>query len=59
MKVHADKKSYVKPCTLRIGESVLVKRPVSASKSDPSYESTPMAVSSKKGSMITAQCEGR
>ena len=33
IKAHADSKCYVKPCDVNLGESVLVKRPFTASKS--------------------------
>ena len=59
IKAYADNKSYVTPCTIRPGESVLVKKSYTASKSDLPYNSTPMTVVSKKGSMITAQGDGQ
>ena len=54
MKYHADRKRYVKPCDLEVGEPVLVKRPFTASKAHAPYESRPMTIVARKGSMITA-----
>jgi len=59
MKAHADNKAYVKPCNISPGESVLVKRPFSASKGGTVYDLIPMTVVSKKGSMITAEGDNR
>ena len=57
MKCHADRKNYHKPCDLSIGESVLVKRPFTASKSHTPYESNPMTIVTRKGSMISAKTD--
>ena len=54
MKYHADRKNYHKPCDLSVGESVLVKRPFTASKSHTPYKSNPMTIVTRKGSMISA-----
>ena len=53
-KAHADSKVYVKPSTISPGETVLVKRPFTASKGATVYDPTPLTVVDKKGSMITA-----
>lgn len=58
-KAHADSKVYVKPSTISPGETVLVKRPFTASKGATVYDPTPLTVVDKKGSMITAQNENR
>ena len=58
-KAHADSKVYVKPSTISPGETVLVKRPFTASKGATVYDPTPLTVVDKKGSMITAQNESR
>ena len=55
MKYYADRKRYVKPCDLEVGEPVLVKRPFTASKANSPYESRPMTIVARKGSMITAR----
>ena len=58
-KAQADSKVYVKPSTISPGETVLVKRPFTASKGATVYDPTPLTVVDKKGSMITAQNENR
>ena len=56
MKYHADRKRYAKPCDLEVGEPVLVKIPSTSSKAHvPPYESSPMTIVARKGSMITAR----
>ena len=57
MKYHADLKNYNKPCDLSIGESVLVKRPFTASKSHTPYESNPMTIITRKVGMISAKTD--
>jgi hypothetical protein len=42
MKFHADNKAYVKPSDLKIGESVLVKRPFNVTKGNTPYELDPL-----------------
>ena len=59
IKLHADNKTYVKPCTISTGETVLVKRPFSVSKGGSVYNPIPLTVVDKKGSMITAKNENR
>ena len=60
MKHHADRKCYIKPCDLNIGQSVLVRRPFMASKAHTPYASRPLTIVARKGSMITARTgEGR
>ena len=59
MMYHADRKNYHKTCVLSIGESVLVKRPFTASKSHTPYESNPMTIVTRKGSMISAKTDQR
>ena len=54
MKEYADNKWYVKPSEIKVGETVLVIRPPSLGKQTP-YEETPMKVTDKKGTMITAE----
>jgi len=44
IKAHADSKTYVKPCTIPPGETVLVKRPFSVSKGRSVYDPTPMTI---------------
>ena len=58
-KAHAHSKVYVKPSTISPGETVLVKRPFTASKGATVYDPTPLTVVDKKGSMITAQNKNR
>lgn len=59
IKLHADNMTYMKPCTISLGKTVLVKRPFSVSKGGTVYDPTPLTVVDKKGSMITAQNENR
>jgi hypothetical protein len=54
MKKYADQKSYVKPCELRVGDNVLIKN-VGVSKSQGPYDSQPLTIVEKKGSMVTAK----
>ena len=54
MKAYADKKAYVKPSEISIGDTVIVKRDPSAKKSQSPYKPEPYTVSDKKGSMVTA-----
>ena len=53
MKYHADKKAYVRPSDINIGDPVLVKD-TTRRKTTP-YEPVPYIVIDKKGSMITAE----
>ena len=55
IKAYADKHGQVKPSNIGIGESVLVKRPFSASKGATVYDPSPLRVVQKKGTMITAK----
>lgn len=54
-KVHANRRAYVKPSVISPGETVLVRRPFTASKGATVYEPTPLTVVDKKGSMVTAK----
>ena len=53
IKKYADNKSNVRPCKLKVGDSVLVKKPRKC-KSDPYYDPCPYVVTKRKGNMITA-----
>ena len=55
MKKHADSKRYVKPSTVKEGDTVFVKRNDSKKKSDTPYDPRTHIVVEKKGSMVTAQ----
>ena len=55
IKLHSDNKTYMKPCTITPGETVLVKRPFSVLKGGTVYDPTPLTAVDKKGSMITAK----
>lgn len=55
IKKHADNKRYVKPSTVKEGDTVFVKRDDSKKKSDTPYDPRPHIVVGKKGSMVTAQ----
>ena len=57
MKAHADNNRNVKPCPLKEGDMVLVKRNDSKRKSDTPYHEDPFKVVQKKGTMITAKAE--
>jgi transposase InsO family protein len=59
MKSYADGKRYVKPSDLEVGDPVLVKRPFNMVKGNTPYETEPLTITAKKGSMITAKGEGR
>ena len=52
---HADNKRYIKPSTLKEGDTVFVRRDDSKKKSDTLYDPRPLIVVEKKGSMVTAQ----
>ena len=54
MKVYADRKNYVKPSDIRVGDTVLVKRDKSYRKSLTPYDPKPYEVTETKGSMVTA-----
>ena len=54
MKRYADNKAYVKPSDFKVGDSVLVKN-TSISKAQTPYDSIPLEIIAKKGSMVTAQ----
>ena len=54
MKEYADRKNYVKPSDIRVGDTVLVKRDNSYRKSLTPYDPKPYEVTEKKGSMVTA-----
>ncbi|PFX29727.1 Potassium channel subfamily T member 1 [Stylophora pistillata] len=55
IKKHADNKRYVKPSTIKEGDTVFVKRDDSKKKSDTPYDPRPHIIVGKKGSMVTAQ----
>lgn len=55
MKEYADGKSYIKPSTLREGDSVFVKRDDSKRKRDTPFRHDPHIIVEKKGSMVTAR----
>ena len=55
IKKHADNKRYIKPSTVKEGDTVYVKRDDSKKKSDTPYDPRPHIVVGKKGSMVTAQ----
>ena len=59
MKEYADHKRYVKPIEIEIGDTVFVKRSPLMKKSLSAYEEKPMEVTAKKGTMVTAQGNGR
>ena len=50
---YADKKAYVKPSKLKEGDSVLLKNPRPFNSTP--YQPTPLIITRKKGTMITAQ----
>ena len=54
MKEYADRKNYVKPSDIRVGDTVLVKRDNSYRKSLTPYDPKPYEVTERKGSMVTA-----
>ena len=55
MKKHAYNKHYIKPSTVKEGDTMFVKRDDSKKKSDTPYDPRPHIVVGKKGSMVTAQ----
>ncbi|CAE1296729.1 unnamed protein product [Acanthosepion pharaonis] len=56
MKRHADRKTYVKPNDLRVGDTVIIKNDHTSKALTP-YQPNLMTVTKKKGSMITATHE--
>ena len=59
MKEYADHKRYVKPIEIEIGDTKFVKRSPLMKKSLSAYEEKPLGVTAKKGTMVTAQGNGR
>ncbi|KAK3738181.1 hypothetical protein QZH41_007180 [Actinostola sp. cb2023] len=59
MKAYADAKAYVKPSSISVGDSVLVKRNPSDKKSQPPYRPEHFVVTQKKGSMVTAKGDSK
>ena len=57
IKQYADRKAYVKPNDLRVGDTVIVKSN-NTSKALTPYQPNPMTIIKKKGSMITATHKG-
>jgi hypothetical protein len=54
MKRYADEKSYFRPSSIGVGDPVLLKNPNPMKAATP-FQPTPLTVTKKKGSMITAQ----
>lgn len=54
MKDYADNKSYVKPSSISVGDTVIVKQPITHNRSLTPYMPVPHTVTSKNHSMITA-----
>jgi transposase InsO family protein len=54
MKSYADAKAYVRPSTIKTGDTVFVRRDDSKRKRDTPYRHEPYVVIAKKGSMVTA-----
>ena len=54
IKMYADRKRYVKPSDLSVGDPVLVKRPDNLQKGRTPYEPKPLRITEKKGTMLTA-----
>ena len=59
MKTYADKRNHAKPSTITIGDPVLIKSDNTKSKAAPPYDPKPLVVTERKGSMITAERNGR
>ena len=57
MKSYADARVHAKPCTLGVGDAVLVKD-TSISRSRTPFQPDPLVITNKKGSMITASRDG-
>jgi hypothetical protein len=57
IKAYANKKCYVKPSDINLGDSVLVKRPFTMSKGSTVYNPNPITVVKTKGSMITPRMQ--
>ena len=57
IKQYADRKAYVKPNDLKVGDTVIV-RSDNTSKALTPYQPNPMTIIKKKGSMITATHKG-
>ena len=54
MKKHAYNKHYIKPSTVKEGDTVFFRRDDSKKKSDTPYDTRPLIVVEKKGSMVNA-----
>ena len=54
MKTYADAKAYVRPCEIKEGDTVFVRRDDTKRKRDTPYRHEPYVVIAKKGSMVTA-----
>ena len=54
-KKHADNKRYIKPSTVKEGDTVFIRRDDSKKKCNTPYDRRPLIVVEKKGSMVTAQ----
>ena len=52
MKYNADNRPSVKPCDLKIGDKVIVKKP-RRTKASPFYDPKPYIIKCRKGNMIT------
>ena len=59
MKTYADRRVYVKPSSIATGDKVLVRRNPSRSSSGTPYNPKPFVVTNRKGTMVTAESEGR
>ena len=55
MNAYADSKAHVKPASISVGDTVVVKRDPSTKKSLSPYIPEPYTVTERKGSMITAE----
>ena len=59
MKMYADSKNYVKHSDIKVGDTVLVKRPFNTQKGNTPYIPAPMTVTKVKGTMMTANGNGQ
>ena len=59
MKMYADSKNYVKHSDIKVGDTVLVKRPFNTQKGNTPYIPAPMTVTKVKGTMMTASGNGQ
>ena len=59
MKSHADQRNHAKESLIKIGDPVLIKGDNQKNKAVPPYDPKPLVVTERKGSMVTAERNGK